>query len=65
MTVYRIHYNEDTRDEVLEIVKNFSNDIIINDTDENSMGITIETDEAEMIYNDLLEEIGRSVYARK
>ena len=65
MTTYRIPYTDDTREEVLAIVKDFSHDILIDTVDEYGVGITIETDEAPKIHNDLLEEIGKKVYATK
>lgn len=65
MSTYRIRYDDMTRESILSIVKDFSNDILINDVAPDSVGITIETDEAEMIYQDLLEEIDQRVYNKR
>jgi hypothetical protein len=65
MSTYRITYTKDVRDDVVNIVKGFSNDILIETVEDEGVTITIESEEAEDIYNRLLEEIGRKVYAVK
>lgn len=57
MKNYRIHYEENARDNVLNIISRFSNDVLINDIKDNSVGITIEADKAEDLYIKLLKEI--------
>lgn len=57
MKNYRIHYEEDTRDKVLNIISSFSNDVLINNIKDHSVGITIEADNAENLYIKLLKEI--------
>lgn len=61
MENYKIHYTDETKDVVLDVVKNFSNDIIIDNVSDDGVGITIESDEAELLYQELLEEISRRV----
>lgn len=59
MENFKIHYTEETKERVLEVVKNFSNDIIIDNVSDEGVGITIESDEADLLYHDLVEEISR------
>lgn len=63
MSTYRIPYTKDVRDDVVNIAKSFSNDILIETVEDEGVTITIESDKAEDIYNSLLEEIGRKIYA--
>ena len=65
MSTYKIRYTEDLRNDVITIVKDFSNDILIDTMDDDGVVITIESEYADDIYNRLLEEVGRKVYARK
>lgn len=57
MQNYRIYFTEETRDSVMEVVKNFSNDILIDNVADDSVGITIESDDAETIYRKLIDSI--------
>lgn len=57
MQNYRIYFTEETRDSVMEVVKNFSNDILIDNVTDDSVGITIESDDAENIYRKLIDSI--------
>lgn len=65
MSTYKIEFNDQTKDDVIKLVKEFSHDILIDHVDHESLTITIESDDAEIIYNDLLQAIGREVYSRK
>ena len=65
MSTYKIQFTDETRDNVIRLVKDYSHDILVDHVDDDSITITIESDEAETIYNNLLEAIGRQVYARK
>lgn len=61
MENYRIYFEEEERDDVLRILRR-SSDILIDNINSNSFGITIERDDAESFYRKLLEEIDREVY---
>jgi hypothetical protein len=61
MENYRIYCEENERAEVMSILRKY-NDIVIDNVNSTSFGITIERDDAESFYNDLLEEIDREVY---
>lgn len=62
MENYRIYYEGNEKADVLAILEKY-NDIIIDNSDGHSVGITIERDDAETFYRSLLEEIEREVYA--
>jgi hypothetical protein len=64
MNNYKIKFLENQRDDVLHILRQ-SNDIIIDNIGEYSIGITIERDDAEEIYQDLLEKIDHQLYQQK
>jgi len=57
MKNYRIDYDEHTREKVLDIISRFSNDVLINDITDKSVGITVEADNPETLYAKLLREI--------
>lgn len=61
MKFFRIYVNEEIRDQTLDVVKSFSNDILIEEVEDDSIGITIETEEpeADELYESLLEELNR------
>jgi hypothetical protein len=61
MENYRIYCEENERAEVMTILRKY-NDVVIDNVDSNSFGITIEREDAEALYQDLLDEIGREVY---
>lgn len=61
MENYRIHYSDKTRDIVLETIERFSNNILINNISGDSIGVTIESDDAGTLYGRLLDEINRQV----
>lgn len=57
MENYRIYFTDDTRNTVMETVRNFSNDILIDNVTDDSVGITVESDDAESRYHELLDVI--------
>jgi hypothetical protein len=63
MRTYHIHCAPDEQARVTEILRRYS-DVIINQKDESSIGITIEKDdpEADAYYNMLLERINRELH---
>jgi len=62
MENYRIYCEENERSEVMSILRKY-NDIVIDNIEATSFGITIEREDAEFFYRNLLEEIEREVYA--
>jgi hypothetical protein len=62
MENYRIYFGNNEKDEILKILGR-SNDVVIDNIDEHSVGITIERDDAEFLYMNLLEIIEREVYS--
>jgi len=63
MENYRIYCQESERAEVMSILRKY-NDVVIDNVNSSSFGITIERDDAESFYNNLLEEIDREVYLK-
>lgn len=61
MENYRIYCEENERAEVLTILRKY-NDIIVDNISSTGFGITIEREDAESFYNNLIEEIDREVY---
>jgi len=61
MENYRIYCDETERAEVMSILRKY-NDVVIDNVDSNSVGITIEGDNAESFYHQLLDEIDRDVH---
>lgn len=61
MENYRIYCEEHERAEVLTILRKY-NDVVIDNVDSHSVGITIEGDNAEAFYQDLLNEVDREVF---
>lgn len=66
MKNYRVHFNEEERDAVLDIIAR-SNDIVLNQVEPTSAYITIqlEDDEADVLYSALMAQIDREVRAPK
>jgi|GEM_PF-2212929 hypothetical protein len=60
MENYRIQFDEGARAEVLRILRQH-NDVVIDNVDAHSVGITIEGDHAEELHQRLLEEIDQEV----
>jgi len=61
MENYRIYCEESERAEIMSILRKY-NDVVIDNVNSTSFGITIERDDPESFYSDLLEEIDREVY---
>ena len=61
MENYRIYCEEKERAEIMTILRKY-NDVVIDNVNSTSFGITIERDDPESFYNNLLEEIDREVY---
>lgn len=61
METYRVYYDEGHRNAVLKIL-NRTNDILINNIMKDSVGITIERDDAEILYREITDQINREVY---
>ena len=61
MENYRIYCEENERAEVMSILRKY-NDVVIDNVDSHSFGITIEGDNAEAFYQSLLDEIDREVF---
>ena len=62
MENYRIYFDEEEKDDVLRILRSYS-DVLIDNMNTNSFGITIERDDAKSFYIKLLDQIDREVYA--
>jgi hypothetical protein len=61
MENYRIYFEEGEQDDILRILRK-SSDVLIDNITSNSIGITIEKDDAELFYVRLLNQIDREVY---
>ncbi len=61
---FRIYYKEGMRDKVLTYLKNYSNDILINTVDDESIGITIENENETEFFNNLLDKLKTEVYSK-
>lgn len=66
MKNYKIHFNENEREAVLDIIAR-SNDTVLNQVEPTSAYVTIqlEDDEADVLYSELLTQIDREVRAPK
>jgi hypothetical protein len=64
MENYRIYFDESEKDEILRILRSY-NDVVIDNIDDNSIGITIERDDNGAFYKQLREEIDRSVFSSR
>jgi hypothetical protein len=62
MENYRIYFEHGEEEEILSVLRSY-NDIIIDNINSNSIGITIERDDAESFYVRLLDQIDRDVYS--
>lgn len=61
MENYRIYCLENERAGIMSILRKY-NDVVIDNVDANSFGITIEGDGAEAFYESLLDELDREVF---
>ena len=64
MENYRIYFEESERNDILRILQNY-NDVVIDNIDDHSVGITIERDDNGMFYRTLMGEIDRNVYSMR
>jgi hypothetical protein len=62
MENYRIYFDELEKADVVRILRSY-NDIIIDNIDDHSVGITIERDDGGAFYRDIMTEIDRQVYS--
>jgi hypothetical protein len=60
MQNYRIYCEENERAEIISILRKY-NDVVIDNVDANSFGITVERDDPDTLYEQLLAEIEREV----
>jgi hypothetical protein len=61
MENFRVYYQEGEQDDILRILRR-SSDVLIDNINANSIGITVERDDAEKFYSRLLDQIYREVY---
>ncbi len=61
MENFRVHYQEGEQEDILRILRR-SNDIVIDNIGPQSIGFTVERDDAEGFYAHLLDQIQREVY---
>lgn len=64
MQNYRIYFDEVERNEVVRILRSY-NDIIIDNIDDHSVGITVELDDDGQFFRNLMEVIERDVYSMR
>jgi hypothetical protein len=64
MENYRIYFEETERMSVIGILRKH-NDILIDNIDDHSVGITIERDDNGAFYRNIMEEIDREVYSMR
>ena len=63
MENYRIYFEDGgEREDIMRILRS-SSDVLIDNINTNSFGITIERDDAESFYVKLIDKIDREVYA--
>lgn len=62
MENYRIYCEENERADIMSILRKY-NDVVVDNVNSNSFGITIERDEPRALYDQLMEEIGREVFS--
>jgi hypothetical protein len=61
MENYRIYFQEGEQDDILRILRR-SSDVLIDNINNNSIGITVEREDADTFYVKLLEHLDREVY---
>jgi hypothetical protein len=61
MENYRIYCEEGERAEIMSILRKY-NDVVVDNVDFNSFGITIERENPEEFFQGILDEIDREVY---
>lgn len=61
MENYRIYCDESERAEIMSILRKY-NDVVVDNINSTSFGITIEREDPDAFYQNLLDEIDREVY---
>lgn len=61
MENYRIYCDESERAEIMSILRKY-NDVVVDNINSTSFGITIEREDADTFYQNLLDEIDREVH---
>lgn len=64
MENYRIYCQENERAEIMSILRKY-NDIVIDNVDPHSFGITIERDNPDALYNAILDELDQEVFRHR
>ncbi|HYG04248.1 MAG TPA: hypothetical protein VD927_17495 [Chryseosolibacter sp.] len=64
MENYRIYFDGTERNEVVRILRSY-NDVIIDNMDDHSIGITIEKDDDGVLYRSIMDIINRDVYSSR
>jgi hypothetical protein len=62
MENYRIYFEPGEEDDILEKLRRY-NDIVIDNINSNSIGITIERDNAESLYLKVMDQLDHEVYS--
>ena len=62
--IYHIYCKKEEKGQVVNFIENYSNDVLINSTGDQYVGITIQSEEEDSIYKDLVEKIRKRVYAQ-
>lgn len=62
MENYRIYFEPGEEDDILEKLRRY-HDIVIDNINSNSIGITIERDDAETLYLKVMDQLDREVYS--
>jgi hypothetical protein len=61
MENFRVYYEQGEEEDILRILRR-SSDVLIDNINSNSIGITVEKDNAEEFYARLIDQIHREVY---
>jgi hypothetical protein len=64
MENYRIYFDQAERDDVIRILRKH-NDVVIDNVDDHSIGITIERDDNGEFYRRLMLQIDQEVYSAR
>jgi hypothetical protein len=62
MENYRIYFDDRERNEVIRILRKH-NDVVIDNIDDHSVGVTIERDDSGAFYRQIMDEIDKEVYS--
>lgn len=64
MENYRIYCHENERADIMSVLRKY-NDVVIDNVDPHSFGITIERDNPDGLYQSILEELDREVFRHR